>query len=380
MLISRNLILSTFIFSSLSLASAESTAHATGVSKLEFCSLAVSMAHTRLRGLFYVDPKPMPYVPVDLPAFLGKPLPWGLQWASHIAPLLPPALHANVLYRRILKEMSKPENADKDLLQVAEEVMGHEVKVSAEELELIPQKGSFLMISNHPTGVLDGVVDAEVLRRRGRDDFSIIVAHFLKISMSAHPELIDRFIYVDRRHRKFEDKASEDLSPDEIRILSEANALNRQELKRMLRLKKEGQVIILYPTGSIASQIPHPDHPVTYDGEWDPTTVTMARSMGVIVPTFKVTRNSDRYLELKKQSVTASRRAYFAEALNKQDEVVEVIVGKSFTWNEVEEAVPQRPGVDPEQIDRERLAFIRAKVDALDPYGLAPQYAQPTRR
>jgi 1-acyl-sn-glycerol-3-phosphate acyltransferase len=324
--------------------------------------------------------QPLEHIPIDIASFMGRPLPFGFGWINTIAPLLPPALHANILYRRMLAEYSHPRYRGKSLFQTAREVMGYQLSVSSQDLERIPKTGSFLMISNHPTGVLDGVVDSELLARRERDDFAIVVAHFLEKSMSAHPDLQMHFIYVDRRHRKFANIPEQDLNSEQQKILQEANTLNRREFRKMLQMRKDGQVVILYPSGSIASQLPSVSHPVTYDGQWDSTTVTMAQSMGLIVPTFKVIRNSDRYLELKRRSINASRRAYFEEALNKRGKTVQVIVGKPFTWKEVEEAIPADPSLSKEELNQRRLDYIRSRVDQLDPTGLAPQFARPAAR
>ncbi len=353
------------------------------VTPQEFCTLSLKLLVHQMNATAYPETahqQPLEHIPIDIASFMGRPLPFGFGWINSIAPLLPPALHANVLYRRMLAEYSNPRYRGKSLFQTAREVMGYQLSVSLDDLERIPKTGSFLMISNHPTGVLDGVVDSELLARRDREDFAIVVAHFLEKSMSAHPDLQKHFIYVDRRHRKFADIPEGSLSSEQQRILQEANTLNRREFRKMLQMRKDGQVVILYPSGSIASQLPNGSHPVTYDGQWDSTTVTMAQSMGFIVPTFKVIRNSDRYLELKRRSINASRRAYFEEALNKQGKTVQVIVGEPFTWKEVEEAVPADPGLSKEEISLRRLNYIRSRVDQLDPTGLAPQFARPAAR
>jgi putative hemolysin len=353
------------------------------VTPQELCTLSLKVLVHQMNSTAYpesVSTQPLEYVPIDMESFIGRPLPFGFGWINTIAPLLPPALHANILYRRMLAEHTNPRYRGKSLFQTAREVMGYQLSVSNTDLQKIPQTGSFLMISNHPTGVLDGVVDSELLARRGREDFAIVVAHFLEKSMSAHPDLQRHFIYVDRRHRKFAETPEQDLSVEQKRILQEANTLNRREFRKMLQMRKDGQVVVLYPSGSIASQLPNGAHPVTYDGQWDSTTVTMAQSMGVIVPTFKVTRNSDRYLELKRRSINASRRAYFEEALNKQGKTVQVIVGEPFTWKEVEEAIPSQPGISKEELLQRRLEYIRSRVDQLDPTGLAPHFARPSPR
>ena len=349
---------------------------------MELCSLGIRLIVHQMDSTAYPESQrkaPLQHIPIDLEAFIGQPLPNGLKWINSIAPLLPPALHANILYRRMLAEHAHPRYKNQSLFQTAREVMGYQLSVSGEDLARIPSTGSFLMISNHPTGVLDGVVDSELLSRRNREDFSIVVAHFLEKSMSAHPDLERHFIYVDRRHRKFDHASPGSLTEDQTRILQEANITNRRAFRKMIQMRKDGQVVILYPSGSIASQLPSPDHPVTYDSPWDVTTVSMAQSMGVIVPTFKVIRNSNHYLDLKRKSVNASRRAYFEEALNKRGQTVQVIIGEPFTWEEVEKAVPAEPGISKEELVQKRLDYIRSRVDQLDPTGLAPSFAKSNR-
>ncbi len=354
------------------------------ISSWEYCRLALRVlwGHTKKAN------QPAPIVFVDLERIIGEPLPWGVRGiANRMAPLFSPALEANILYRRVLAASKDPENRGKSFMQVAYETVGHRIILSARELEKIPTSGPFLMISNHPTGVLDGATDARILEAMGRTDYSILVAHFLEETMKTHPELPSKFIYVDRRHRKFDNKPRESWSEAEQKIAQEADTLNRREFRRMLELKKRGGALILYPSGSIASQLPHSNHPVTYDSAWDPTTVTMAKTMGVVVPTFKVVRNSDHYLQLKKTSIAASRRAYFGEALNKHGVRVEVIIGEPITWKQIEEAVPfdrehfkslttesEKKSYD-DLIQLKRLAFLRSKVDELDPTGMAGKFA-----
>src|SRR6516162_1304466 len=72
------------------------------------------------------------------------------------------------------------------------EALNIQPSVSDEEGDLVPAFGPVLVVSNHPHGVLDGLLLASVIRR-SRSDVRILTNHLL----SRIPELAELCFFVD---------------------------------------------------------------------------------------------------------------------------------------------------------------------------------------
>ena len=150
--------------------------------------------------------------------------------------------------------------------------MGIRIDTPAEEIGRIPASGPVVVVANHPSGVVDGMIMAEIVNRI-RPDFKILTRSLL----TGIPEVEQFMIPVPFPH---EDNARE---------------LGLQMREDTMAHLKAGGVIILFPAGRVA-------HSETFfgpavEGEWNVFTHKMVRASGAtIVPMKFEGQNSRAYM------------------------------------------------------------------------------------
>ena len=176
------------------------------------------------------------------------------------------------------------------------EIMGIEVLTPAEQVARIPATGPLVVVANHPHGLVDGMVLAELIGRV-RTDYKILTRSLL----TGIPEIAEFLIPVPFPH---EENARE------------AGLEMRNACMSHLR---NGGVIILFPAGRVA-------HSETFfgpaiEGEWNPFTAKMlARSGASVLPIYFPGKNSRAYQIANKLSATIRQGLLLHEirhALNK---------------------------------------------------------------
>lgn len=119
--------------------------------------------------------------------------------------------------------------------------LGIHVNVEPRDLEHIPDVGPLLITANHPTGLLDGAVLADVLRSR-RSDVRILANQ----ALSAVPGLSDELIAVDVHRR----------------------GVNARALRDAYRWLTNGGALIVFPSGEVSRHQRQTRR--VEDGPWDP--------------------------------------------------------------------------------------------------------------
>ena len=146
--------------------------------------------------------------------------------------------------------------------------MGIRIETPAEEIARIPKTGPVVVVSNHPSGLVDGMVLAEMVNRV-RSDFKILTRSLL----TGIPEVEEFMIPVPFPH---EDNARE---------------LGLKMRDDTMKHLKAGGVIILFPAGKVAMSEGWWGPAV--EGEWNVFTHKIVRSSGAtIVPVFFPGQNS----------------------------------------------------------------------------------------
>jgi putative hemolysin len=146
--------------------------------------------------------------------------------------------------------------------------MGITIQTPPEEIALIPRTGPLVVVSNHPSGLVDGMVLAEIVNRV-RSDFKILTRSLL----TGIPEVEDFMIPVPFPH---EDNARE---------------LGLQMRDETMKHLKAGGVIILFPAGKVAMSEGWWGPAV--EAEWNVFTHKIVRSSGAtILPIFFPGQNS----------------------------------------------------------------------------------------
>lgn len=158
--------------------------------------------------------------------------------------------------------------------------MGIRIDTPAEEVARIPATGPLVVVANHPHGLVDGMIMAELVNRV-RSDFKILTRSLL----TGIPEVAEFMIPVPFPH---EDNARE--------LGLEMRAITMEHLK-------QGGVIIVFPAGKVACSKNWFGPAI--ESEWNVFTHKMIqRSGATIVPIHFTGRNSRTYQIANRLSAT----------------------------------------------------------------------------
>lgn len=151
------------------------------------------------------------------------------------------------------------------------EVMGIELQTPAEQIANIPKEGPVVIVANHPHGLVDGMVLGELIGRV-RTDYKILTRSLL----TGVGEIDEFMIPVPFAHEE------------------DALKRNLEMRKRAMDHLKDGGVIVLFPSGVVASS--DTMFGPVIEREWNPFTSKMIqRSEARCLPIFFPGRNSRAY-------------------------------------------------------------------------------------
>ena len=156
----------------------------------------------------------------------------------------------------------------RSLLENVLREMRVEYRVAESDVARIPSNGPVIVTSNHPFGILDGVIVGALLSR-AREDVKIMT-NFL---LAGIPELREHCIFVDPFRGK------------------EATSRNRRGLAEAIRWLRDGGVLALFPAGEVSHfQLPKMN---VADPAWSDTPTRLACMTGAhTLPLFIDGRNS----------------------------------------------------------------------------------------
>jgi len=95
----------------------------------------------------------------------------------------------HIALRLIRKYERRPPPVGSDFWSAVLDVMGIEVVTPAYQIARIPDRGPVIVVANHPTGPLDGIVLAEIVRRV-RDDYKILTRELMTVMESDFGEYL----------------------------------------------------------------------------------------------------------------------------------------------------------------------------------------------
>ena len=151
--------------------------------------------------------------------------------------------------------------------------MGIEVGTPEEQVRRIPCTGPLIVVANHPHGLVDGMILAELVGRV-RTDYKILVR-----SLLTGIEEIEQFmIPVPFPHE-----------PDALQR-------NLETRRRAMRHLGHGGAIILFPSGSVASAA-HPFGPAV-EAEWNPFTAKLIHRSGARVLPVRFPGQNSRWYQV----------------------------------------------------------------------------------
>jgi len=210
--------------------------------------------------------------------------------------------------------------------------MGIEVLTPPEQVAQIPPTGPLVVVSNHPHGMVDGMILAYLIGQV-RQDYKILSRSLL----TGVPEIRDFLIPVPFPH--------------------EANSFEDSLVMRNLTMDhlRGGGVIALFPSGQVASSRGWFGR--AEEAEWNPfTTKLIRRSGATVVPFYFPGQNSRWYQIAAKLSATLRQGLLLHEVVYALNKPQVPVIGAPIT---PEEMAPwrDRPG--------ELLDMLRSRTLAL---------------
>ncbi len=207
------------------------------------------------------------------------------------------------------------------------DVMRIKVTTPDDQLANIPKEGPVVLVANHPHGLVDGMILAELIGRR-RDDYRILTRSLLT---------------------GIDEDATKYMIP--VPFTHEADA--QEKMVEMRRLAMEhleaGGLITLFPSGVVASSD-------TFFGpaierEWNVFTAKMIRKSGAtVVPCFFPGSNSRWYQIADKISATLRQGLLLHEIVHATGKDQAPVIGEAISAEEAAERV-KKP--------REFMAWLR---------------------
>ncbi|EDQ31690.1 putative hemolysin [Hoeflea phototrophica DFL-43] len=169
--------------------------------------------------------------------------------------------------------------------------------------ERIPRKGAFLLVSNHPTGIADGVA----------------MFDFLK---NTRPDMM---FFANRDAVRVSPRLDEIIIPVEWRDDFKSRDKTRETLQLTNRAVEDGKATVLFPSGRIAFW----NEGKLTERPWKISAVTLARRYDLpIVPVNMAARNSGLFYWLSKHSTELRDMTVFHELLNKKQQTFGFTVGQ----------------------------------------------------
>jgi putative hemolysin len=184
--------------------------------------------------------------------------------------------------------------------------MGIRIDTPADEIANIPATGPVVVVANHPSGLVDGMVMAELVNRV-RSDFRILTRSLL----TGIPEVEEFMIPVPFPHE------------------DNARALGLQMRDETIRHLKAGGLIILFPAGKVAMSEGWWGPAV--EAEWNVFTHKIVRSTGAtIVPIYFPGQNSRAFLIANRISDTLRQGLLLREIKRALFKPQRPVVGKAL--------------------------------------------------
>lgn len=216
-----------------------------------------------------------------------------LEWMTGKIPLL-----------RLIRKFEKSGVKEgREFFTQALNFMGIDLIVPQTDVDKIPATGGLIVTANHPHGMVDGMVMAELIGRK-RDDFLILTRSLI----SGVKEISQFMLPVPFPH---EENAFE----DSIKMRQTA----------MAHLKKGG-VIILFPAGQVASS--DSLFGPAIEREWNPFTAKMIKRSGAtVLPIYFPGQNSRLYLMADRVSATLRQGLLLHEVVHSLNKPLKPKIG-----------------------------------------------------
>ncbi len=172
-------------------------------------------------------------------------------------------------------------------------------------LDNIPTTGPLILVSNHPYGILDGLMMGRILSERRGGDFKILANSVFRKSADLNRVILP-------------------VSFDETK---EAARLNLQTRKEALQYLREGGAMGVFPGGTVSTAARPFGKP--FDPQWRNFTAKMVtKSNATVVPIFFEGSNSRLFQIASHLHVTLRMGMYIREFKSRVGSDVRVVIGE----------------------------------------------------
>ncbi|MEL6921916.1 MAG: 1-acyl-sn-glycerol-3-phosphate acyltransferase, partial [Pseudomonadota bacterium] len=220
-------------------------------------------------------------------------------------PLLKPMLYRALQYRQAVKMADDVQGASgTGCFEYVSQMLGLDVHVHRGER--IPAKGGFILISNHPTGIADGIAVFDLMKRVRND----------------------LVFFANRDAIRVNKNLAEIIIPVEWRTSEKSHAKSRETLVRTNRAFKDERAIALFPSGRIA----YWQGTGIKERPWQATGIQLAKRYNVpIIPMNMQARNSWLFYLLAHRNPELRDMTVFHELLNKKGKRFDMTIGRPIS-------------------------------------------------
>jgi putative hemolysin len=225
-------------------------------------------------------------------------------------PLMRPFLHIVLRYHKAIEFADDVANMPGfQSFEYLSNVLELDIRVANEER--IPASGGFILVSNHPTGIADGVAVFDLLKSRRPDMMFFANSDAIRVN----PRFAEMIIPVEWREEH------------------KTKLKTRETLQLTNRAIKEAKATVLFPSGRIAYWA----NGRLNERPWKTSAVGLARKYNLpILPVHMSARNSGLFYWLARWSTELRDMTIFHELLNKRGDRFEFQIGKLIQPEELE--------------------------------------------
>ncbi|MEN0001878.1 MAG: 1-acyl-sn-glycerol-3-phosphate acyltransferase [Pseudomonadota bacterium] len=220
-------------------------------------------------------------------------------------PMLKPMLYKALHYKQAVQMADDVQGASgAECFEYVSRLL--KLNVAVNRGERIPSKGGFILISNHPTGIADGIAVFDMMKRI-RDDL---------------------VFFANRDAIRVNKNLAEIIIPVEWRTSEKSHAKSRETLVRTNRAFKDERAVALFPSGRIA----YWHGAGLKERPWQATGIHLAKRYNVpIIPMNMQARNSWLFYLLAHRNPELRDMTVFHELLNKKGKTFEMTIGKPIS-------------------------------------------------
>ena len=234
------------------------------------------------------------------------------------------------IIRMLRKYEQLPKVEGSKIWRVGLDVMGIDLLTPQHQLARIPKTGPVVVVANHPHGMVDGLLMAELIGQV-RPDYRLLVRAFLT---------------------DIDEEAGQFLIPVPFPHEQDAQSKMVEMRRQAMAYLSEGGVVALFPSGVVASS--NSMFGPMVEDEWNLFTAKMIRMSGArVVPLFFPGANSRWYQMANQISATLRQSLLIHEIVSACGKPQKPIIGEPFDEAELQQRL-QNP--------RECMAWMREQT------------------